>query len=106
MCGSAFNDASSYRASEAPVSRKVQREVLTDHPVSMKSKKRDPVTCWKWDRKITDGRIEPLLPFQVSRTSLCPSHRCRLPRGSYSERAHRRGHAFRDPLSSSGGGAG
>ena len=29
MCGPAFNDAPSYRAAEAPIGRKVQREVLS-----------------------------------------------------------------------------
>jgi hypothetical protein len=29
MCGPAFKDAPSYRAAEAPIGRKVQREVLS-----------------------------------------------------------------------------
>jgi hypothetical protein len=29
VCGPAFNDAPSYRAAEAPIGRKVQREVLS-----------------------------------------------------------------------------
>ena len=33
VCGPAFNDAPSYRAAEAPIGRKVQREVLTGRVV-------------------------------------------------------------------------
>jgi hypothetical protein len=64
MCGCPFNDASSYRASEAPLGREVQREVLTDHPVSPESNKRDVLEVGSQDHRRTlslsfqDGLID------------------------------------------------